>query len=78
MVRWSSLSTERPAIPSCVPPLTRRFARCLPQREVVHLKVFEGMTFQEIADSSDETYKRFVLHPPPDAVRRQLDCLRRA
>jgi RNA polymerase sigma-70 factor (ECF subfamily) len=31
--------------------------RALPpeQREVVHLKVFEGMTFQEIADSSDES-----------------------
>jgi RNA polymerase sigma-70 factor (ECF subfamily) len=25
------------------------------QREVVHLKVFEGMTFQEIADVSDES-----------------------
>ena len=31
--------------------------RALPpdQREVVHLKVFEGMTFQEIADVSDES-----------------------
>ena len=31
--------------------------RSLPpeQREVVHLKVFEGMTFQEIADVSDES-----------------------
>jgi len=31
--------------------------RALPpeQREVVHLKVFEGMTFQEIADMSDES-----------------------
>ena len=25
------------------------------QREVVHLKVFEGMTFQEIADLTDES-----------------------
>jgi RNA polymerase sigma-70 factor (ECF subfamily) len=31
--------------------------RALPpeQREVVHLKVFEGMTFQEIADMTDES-----------------------
>jgi RNA polymerase sigma-70 factor (ECF subfamily) len=30
--------------------------RALPpeQREVVHMKVFEGMTFQEIADTTDE------------------------
>jgi RNA polymerase sigma-70 factor, ECF subfamily len=25
------------------------------QREVVHLKIFEGMTFQEIADATDES-----------------------
>jgi RNA polymerase sigma-70 factor, ECF subfamily len=34
-----------------------RALRALPpeQREVVHLKVFEGMTFKEIADLSDES-----------------------
>lgn len=54
--------------------------RALPadQREVVHLKVFEGMTFQEIADVSDESINtiasryRYAL----DKLRAHLQMLK--
>lgn len=62
--RARETTSEKPllevAVPAADPDLKlsiERALRLLPpeQREVIHLKVFEGMTFQEIADVTDES-----------------------